>query len=110
MKLVRPNAEMKKDDAPPPGFQPDRVPIDAHLRPIAAVTVVMVQDPRKPNTPPRFVVGCPEVQLGYNMLLGGLQTLFMIQSHKAGEVEGVTKEKHIIMPPAGLTIPPFPGQ
>jgi len=109
MKLVRPDTETKKDDAKP-GFQPDRVPLDPHLSPMAAVTVVMVRDAKHPNQPPRFVVGCPELQAGFNVLLGGLQTLFLIQSHKAGEIEGRTQEKHIVVPPAGLNIPPFPGR
>jgi len=107
MKLVRlGKQEDRKEEV---GFQPERVPLDPHLRPMAAVTVVMVQDPRKPNSPPRFIVGCPDLQVGYSILLGGLQTLFLVQSHKAGEAQGATEEKHIIMPPAGLTIPPFPG-
>jgi len=110
MKLVRPGSEPAEQPKDEVGFQPERVPIDPHLAPIAAVTVVMVKDTKHPNRPPRFVVGCPEVQLGYNILLGGLQTLFMVQSHKAGQAEGSTEEKHIIVPPAGLTIPPFPGQ
>lgn len=84
--------------------------IEAHLQVQGAVMVLLVTDPTRKNAPRFIVSGADNVdpEFLHNALLGGLDTMFHIMRHQAGQAQGQTQTQSIIAPPAGLKIPPFP--
>lgn len=85
---------------------------EQHLRPLGSVMVIMVADPRRRNEP-RFIVGGDDnidPHFLFSCLQGGQQVLFGIMAHEAGKAKGLAQKQNIIVPPAGLNIPPFPAR